>query len=183
MLLLGPLYHLTARDDRVRALREGARVLRPSGVLVAAAVSRFASLLAGIAEGLLDDPAYRAIVEADLRDGQHRNPTERDYFTTAFFHHPDELRGELGEAGLEIEAIVGVEGPGWLLPDLGRRWADPRRRAELLDAARAIEAEPSLLGLHAHLLGAARRPAPSRSGETARPPGTGHTIRGPQCTT
>lgn len=30
----------------------------------------------------------RELIERDLRDGQHRNPTERlDYFTTAYFHH------------------------------------------------------------------------------------------------
>src|SRR5262249_8914248 len=32
VLVLGPLYHLVARDDRLRALRESFRVLRPGGV-------------------------------------------------------------------------------------------------------------------------------------------------------
>ncbi|HEY7873687.1 MAG TPA: class I SAM-dependent methyltransferase, partial [Actinomycetota bacterium] len=36
VLLLGPLYHLVEADDRRTALREAARVLRPSGVLFAA---------------------------------------------------------------------------------------------------------------------------------------------------
>jgi ubiquinone/menaquinone biosynthesis C-methylase UbiE len=43
VLLLGPLYHLTSRDDRLRALREAFRVVRPGGVVAAAAISRFAS--------------------------------------------------------------------------------------------------------------------------------------------
>ncbi len=34
-LLLGPLYHLTERGDRVAALAEARRVLRPGGVLAA----------------------------------------------------------------------------------------------------------------------------------------------------
>ncbi len=50
--LLGPLYHLTTREDRVRALAEARRVLRPGGVVVAAAISRYASLLDGLFRGL-----------------------------------------------------------------------------------------------------------------------------------
>jgi 2-polyprenyl-3-methyl-5-hydroxy-6-metoxy-1,4-benzoquinol methylase len=44
VLLLGPLYHLVDRADRLRALREAHRVLRPEGLLFAAAISRFAAL-------------------------------------------------------------------------------------------------------------------------------------------
>jgi ubiquinone/menaquinone biosynthesis C-methylase UbiE len=156
VLLLGPLYHLTERADRLRALTEAKRVVRPGGIVAAAAISRFASLLDGLLQGYLADPAFRAIVERDLVDGQHRNPDGRvEWFTTAFFHHPDELRGEVDEAGLELEAIYGVEGPGWLLAD---RWDDPGGRENVLVAARAIEQEPTLLGLSAHLLAVARTP-------------------------
>src|SRR5918999_1269085 len=37
VLLLGPLYHLTAAGDRARALAEASRVLEPGGLLFAAA--------------------------------------------------------------------------------------------------------------------------------------------------
>lgn len=159
LLLLGPLYHLTERDDRLAALREARRVLKPGGPAFAAGISRFASLLDGLARDLFTDPDFARMVERDLRDGQHRNPTGRlDYFTTAFFHHPRELEAEMREAGLAVEAVFGIEGPGWLLPDVDARWADPARRARLLAAARAVEREPSLLGASAHLLALGRRP-------------------------
>ena len=157
VLLLGPLYHLTARTDRLRALAETRRVVRPGGIVAAAAISRFASLLDGLLQGYLADPAFRAIVERDLADGQHRNPDGRvEWFTTSFFHHPDELRDEVVAAGLELEGVYGVEGPGWLLPE---RWDDPPGRENVLFAAREIEEEPALSGLSAHLLAVARRPA------------------------
>lgn len=159
VLLLGPLYHLTDRAERVRALAEARRVARPGGPVFAAAISRFASLLDGLVRGFLDDPAFAAIVERDLADGQHRNPGGRpEYFTTAFFHRPEDLRAEVEEAGLVVDALVGVEGPGWLLPDFDRRWADDRWRRLMLQAARGVEHEPSAACLSAHLLAVARRP-------------------------
>jgi SAM-dependent methyltransferase len=158
VLLLGPLYHLTEVAERRQALREAARVLRPGGCLLAAGISRWASALDGLARDLLGDPAFLAIVERDLQDGQHRNPTDRpDYFTTAYFHRPDELAEEVQSAGLMSEGIYGIEGPGWMLQDIGARMGDPERRESPLRVARMVETEPSVIGCSAHLLAVGRR--------------------------
>lgn len=159
VLLLGPLYHLTEAGDRARALSEARRVLKRGGRLFAAGISRWASALDGLSRDLLQDSRFTAIVERDVREGQHRNPTGRlDYFTTAYFHHPDELRAEVSASGLSFEGLYGLEGPGWFLPDIEARVADPRRRADLLQVARLLEAEPSVIGISAHLLAVARKP-------------------------
>jgi ubiquinone/menaquinone biosynthesis C-methylase UbiE len=158
VLLLGPLYHLPERADRVRALAEARRVCRLGGVILAAAISRFASTLDGLRGGHLEDPAFAAVAAADRQDGQHRNPTGNPaYFTTAYFHRPEELAAECATAGLLYQATLAVEGPGWLLPDLDGRLADGARRTVLLTALAALEAEPTLLGVSAHLLAVARR--------------------------
>ena len=159
VLLLGPLYHLTTSTDRARAIAEAARVLAPGGRLFAAAISRWASALDGLARDRFKDERFAAIVEADVRDGQHRNPTgQLDYFTTAYFHRPDDLRAEVEAGGLVVEALVGIEGPGWLFPDIDDRLSDPRRRADLLRVARLLESEPSALGTSPHLMAIARKP-------------------------
>jgi SAM-dependent methyltransferase len=157
-LLFGPLYHLTEAEQRCRALSEARRVLRPGGRLLAMAVCRFASLLDGLYEGWLDDPEFRPIVDQDLANGQHRNPDpvgRPEFFTTAYFHTPDGLIEEIDQAGFTGATAYGVEGPGW---PLRREWADPRRREQILHAARAVETEPSLIGFSDHLIAAATKP-------------------------
>ncbi|MAG35205.1 MAG: hypothetical protein CL878_03010 [Dehalococcoidia bacterium] len=128
-------------------------------MLFAVGISRFASLLSGLYQRFLADPAFEQIVERDVRDGQHRNPTNRPgYFTTAFFHHPDELQAEVRETGLFVEEIVAIQGPAGFLSDFSDWWDDPARRQRLLAALRSIEREPSLLGASTHLMVTARKP-------------------------
>jgi ubiquinone/menaquinone biosynthesis C-methylase UbiE len=158
VLMFGPLYHLTARVDRLTALHEAYRVLRTGGLLLAVGISRFTSALDGIRQGLLDDPVFAQIVERDLLNGQHRNPTSHPlYFTTAFFHHPKELQSEVEESGFLYERTLPVEGPLWLSQYVIVNFSHEDRREQFLALARRLEEDPSLLGASAHLLVVARK--------------------------
>jgi 2-polyprenyl-3-methyl-5-hydroxy-6-metoxy-1,4-benzoquinol methylase len=158
VLLLGPLYHLVDARGRQTALLEAARVLRPEGLLFAAGICRFASVLDGLTREFLRDENFAQLVRQDLESGVHRNTTDRlDYFTTAFFHRPDELRREVAEAGFHVEGLYGIEGPGGILSDLNDRWDDPIRRETILQVARALESEHSVIGCSAHLLAVGRK--------------------------
>ncbi|MEV6492866.1 class I SAM-dependent methyltransferase [Actinoplanes sp. NPDC051633] len=154
VLMLGPLYHLTSAEDRLAAWREAARVVRPGGVVAGATISRFASALDGFAAGSFADPAFRAMAVDDLADGVHRNAAQHpNWFTTAYFHRPEEPAAEARAAGLREVRTVLVEGPFGLAVDRVREWlADPDLTAILLDTLRRIEHEPSLLGATAHLM-------------------------------
>ncbi|MEH1868546.1 MAG: class I SAM-dependent methyltransferase [Nostoc sp.] len=158
VLLFGPLYHLIERSDRIAALREANRVLKSGGLVFAVACSRFASLLDGLFRGWLDDPEFVEIVHRDLLEGQHRNPSNHPaYFTTAFFHHPDELKAEVEEAGLSCEKLLAIEGPGKLLQNFEEHWSEQSRRQRLLQAIRWLETEPSTLGVSAHIMAIAKK--------------------------
>jgi ubiquinone/menaquinone biosynthesis C-methylase UbiE len=156
-LLFGPLYHLTERAERIAALTEARRVLRPGGLTLVITISRFASLLDGVRQGYLGDPEAAEVIESTLRSGRNWNPgLERfpNWFTTSFFHQPAELAAEVTESGFTLEAIVGIEGPGGFV---GNGWDNPQQRPHILRAARLVEQEPSLLGLSPHLLAVARK--------------------------
>ena len=160
VLVMGPLYHLTSSADRQTALAEALRVLEPSGLVVVAAISRYASALDGLARQLAVDPAFVRMRDQDLRDGQHRNNTDRpDYFTTAYFHRPEDIRAELASAGFLDVNVFGVEGPGWIVSDFDVRWANDELRADIMNVARALESDPSIVGASAHLLAVGRKPA------------------------
>ncbi len=169
VLLLGPLYHLTDHSERLRALREARRILKPGGVLFAAAISRFASLIDGLSRGAFPDHRFRTIVAADLASGQHRNPTGNPaYFTTAYFHLPEELAAEVRDAGFDHVRVLAVEGPAWSATHFQQAWDSQEQRADLMQFLSSIEEEPTILGASAHLLAVAHHSIRSAStGSTA----------------
>jgi SAM-dependent methyltransferase len=152
VLLLGPLYHLLERAERVRALREARRVVRPGGVVAAASIGRYAAL-----HDMLRQRRYaatRGIVDASVTDGVlHARPGMG--FATAYLHQPTELPSEFADAGLSGAHSYGLEGAAWLFGDLDEL-LDGDREA-VLDALRTVESVPSLLGVSAHLITVARR--------------------------
>jgi len=152
-LLLGPLYHLLERDDRVRALTEAARVTRPGGLVFAAAISRFAGPIDFASLGRLSEP-WQAHARALLADGVHRPALG---FTRAYFHRVEELTEECAAAGLTGVEVHGVEGPAWPAaeaagfgPDAGAVFDGALRLARIYSRERA------LIAASAHFLAVAR---------------------------
>jgi diguanylate cyclase (GGDEF)-like protein len=149
VLLLGPLYHLLTRTERVQALREARRVLRPGGTLAASVVSRHAALLAY---------ATRAEPDAERLDLAINTLAHGGYdpklgFTTAYFHTPDEIASELRLAGFREVRVLPIEGPLWTSV---KTCTDPLRLDRLTESAvvcaRALEDDAAMLPASAHLL-------------------------------
>jgi ubiquinone/menaquinone biosynthesis C-methylase UbiE len=159
VLMLGPLYHLPRRDDRLRALDEAKRVAVPGGLIFVAAISRFAGLLDGLSGALYEREAYFEHVREVLVTGVHRNRSgDQVNFTTAFLHTPAGLEQEIADAGLELVQLLAVEGPAAIGGVFERAWSDPGRRQLLLEALELIEAERDLLAASQHWVAVALTP-------------------------
>src|SRR5262249_22307964 len=121
--------------------------------------SRFASLMDGLTRGFFQDDQFRDIVASDLASGRHRNPTKHPrYFTTAYFHRPEDLAAEVREAGFANVRVLAVEGPVWCAARFEEAWDDRAQRKRLMEFLSLIEGEPSIQGASAHLLAVAERP-------------------------
>ncbi len=164
VLMLGPLYHLVQRADRLAALREAYRVLRPGGVLIAEAISRYLPLIKVLTRNMLEDARLAPIVTRTLQTGQHRPDPNLDFFTTAFFHHPRGLRREVAKAGFVPRSIFAVEGPVRLLKEFGQHWQQRERREWLLELARRLEQETVLMGVSGHMILTAIKPREMKRG-------------------
>jgi ubiquinone/menaquinone biosynthesis C-methylase UbiE len=158
VLIFGPLYHLTERSERVRAIREARRILKPGGYIFAATISRVASFMAAVCEKLLNDATFLSIVGVDLETGQHRNPTDNiSFFTDAFFHRNVEIRAELEEGGFSVVTQVPIEGLGSMVRDIDSIWAEPHGREVLLSLLERTEMSEEVSGSSFHIMTVGRR--------------------------
>ena len=122
-------------------------------------ISRFTSLLDGVWSGLLSDPEFVKIIFNDLESGQHRNPTGNPrYFTSAYFHNPEEFGHEISGQGFRLEKLIGVEGPSWLMPNFEDVWNNPKRRETLMELLRKTEEERTFIGVSLHIMAIDRKP-------------------------
>lgn len=98
------------------------------------------------------------IVEADLRCGHHRNPTDNiSFFTDAFFHRNAEIRGELEEGGFSIAGQIPIEGLGCVVRDIEAVWADPPGKEALLNLVAQTDMIDEIRGMSFHSMTVGRK--------------------------
>jgi SAM-dependent methyltransferase len=157
ILLLGPMYHLPERQDRIQTLQEARRVVRVGGPVFIAAISRWSPRLDGVLQERLyeDNPDFLSLLPGAERTG--RLPPVVPNGFVGYTHRPGDLADEVSEAGLRLDDLVGVEGLPLAAADMQSRVGDPTAWNVLLDAARTIERVPELLGVSPHLIATATR--------------------------
>jgi ubiquinone/menaquinone biosynthesis C-methylase UbiE len=107
VLLLGPLYHLGAPDERQAAVQEAARLLKRQGVLFAAGINRLTYLRDLFREAPAQVLSRGAFHEQYLRDG-NVTPDQAPPLGYAHLTTAEEFRDLFGE-GFDELAFLGLE--------------------------------------------------------------------------
>lgn len=157
VLSMGPLYHLLEETERLRALAEAQRVLKPSGVLFAAFISRYAPIryvAAHEPEWPLEHPE---LLEMVLGTGRLPPRGEAGSMFAAHFAHPSEIIPLCRRAGFEVLTVLGVEGMVSMVEDKvntlsGEAWET------WVDLNHRLAEDPTLHSGVEHLLAVAHKP-------------------------
>jgi len=158
VLLLGPLYHLTDKRERVKALSEAKRIVKPGGFVLSAVISRYASLFDGFRRDLVYDDQFLKILINDLQSGVHLNETNNpEYFTTAFFHTPAEIKEEIKASGLNFDKLVAVEGFGWIINDFAKKATDKPYLDKLTTIISMLETNDDLIAMSQHIIAVSKK--------------------------
>jgi S-adenosylmethionine-dependent methyltransferase len=155
VLLMGPLYHLTRRENRLKALREAAGRLKPGGVLFSSMISRFGilgDLLRNGPQWIENREEVRSVIERGHDPEQTGKIGFHGYFGTA-----DEIAPLHEKVGLETLVVAGVE-PAISGHDEDYNSLEGTRRELWLDLLYELSREPSLVASSRHMLYVGRKP-------------------------
>jgi S-adenosylmethionine-dependent methyltransferase len=155
VLLMGPLYHLLEHQQRLRAVREAHRILRPGGIVFAAAITRNIMVMAAAAIDVDYIARCRDQLESVLATGIFRKEPANQ-FPDAWLCRPDEVPLLMAEGGFEPLAFMNTEALAYQLEakindapeDLHRQWIDLLYR---------LCRDPAVLGTGGHLLYVGRK--------------------------
>jgi len=159
-LFNGPLYHLADRDDRIRAIAQAARVVRPGGVVLAQIVVRAGAVRQAFA--LFGVGALQLDWDRFETTGTHRDDRLPASYRSFYWSTPEDAVDELREGGLEVERLQGLDAP---VPDLQQR-LESEHDQHTVDAwgslAMRLGARPEYYALSNHLMIIGRVPDSSK---------------------
>lgn len=152
-ILHGPLYHLQEKKDRISALQEAYRILKPGGVLLGFAINHTASTLVGLTNGYIHDRAFLDMCKEELVSGVHNAPLNwPGVLPEAYYHRPSQLAAEVKEAGFEHIDTFAVEGLIWMDSKYFENRADEVRRQQHMELLKATENNPEMLSMSPHIM-------------------------------
>ena len=105
VLVFGPMYHLYTKEDKVKALKEAKRVVKPGGIiLVAYSMNEYSILTYGFKEGHMKE----SIRNQKVDDSFHVRSKEEDLYDYVRIEDIDAIDQA---AGVKREKLIAADGP------------------------------------------------------------------------
>jgi ubiquinone/menaquinone biosynthesis C-methylase UbiE len=158
VILHGPLYHLQLKEERLNAIAEAKRILKPNGVVLGFSINHSASSIAALLNGFIHAPEILRMCKEELASGIHNPPKNMPgILPQAYFHRPQQLREEFEEAGLTYIDTYAVEGMVWLDKNYFETRGDEKNKAASMELLKLTENDQALLALSPHMMIAGRK--------------------------
>ena len=151
VLLMGALYHLQEKEDRLLCLKEANRILKNNGIGIFSYISRYAELLDGFVKGFIHN-SDNDIIDKKLFTGKRNNPENKvGGFTTAYFHTITDIYEELLYTKFSNIILYAVEGFSNLI-NTDEYINDTEKMNKLLYYLKHLEQNMDMIGISFHQL-------------------------------
>lgn len=104
-LLLGPMYHLITKEEKIKALNEAKRITKPGGIIM---VSYCMNDYAILTHGFRDNYIKESLKNKEVDNNFHVSPKETDLYSRLTINDIDELNKI---TNLERIKIISPDGP------------------------------------------------------------------------
>ncbi|HOK54304.1 MAG TPA: methyltransferase domain-containing protein [Armatimonadota bacterium] len=157
VLIMGPLYHLLDHQDRLKAVQEAWRILKPGGLVFASFICKHSV----VQWAAVDNPEYIRDYSQELdnilKTGVHRREDGSTGFIDAWFAHPTEIPTLMAEAGFEQIDMLACEP---LVNEIESRIneTEPELHKVWINLLYQIAKDPTIHGAAGHLLYVGRKP-------------------------
>jgi len=157
VFILGPFYHMISKKNRIDILKLAYRNLKPGGLVFSSFMTRTGALIYGLKnnpKGILYPDGARKLWETGTDD---RFVEDTEWFTHAYFAHPEEVDPLIRSARLIPVHLAGAEGP------FGERFEiyhelDPSLQKHWMKFVIDHAEDRHMIHLAKHLLSVARKP-------------------------
>ena len=156
-LVMGPLYHLVLREDRLVALNTVFKSLKPGGVIFSSWISRF-GIFGELIKTMPDLVFKKEIITSALERG--RDPDwyrSQDGGFRGYYAVTDEIAPIHEEVGFQTLSLAGVE-PAISADDASYNCLEGERRRLWLDLFFRLSSEPSMVASSRHMLYVGKKP-------------------------
>lgn len=106
ILIMGPMYHLHNKEERLKVLADSCRILKEDGVAMISYINTWGVLKASLSEfpeSFLDIEHFERYIKGDLKFSKEES------FTATYFTTPVQALEEVREAGFNIISYAGAE--------------------------------------------------------------------------
>lgn len=157
ILILGPLYHMISRANRLKVLQMACSNVKPGGYVLSSFMTRMGALIYGVKNnprGILYPDGAEKLWETGTDD---RFVEATEYFTNAWFCHPEQVQPLVEEAGLQPLHLAGAEGLFGERFELFHHLEEGLKKQWMEFVINHCE-DPHMVNQSKHLLSVARKP-------------------------